>query len=168
MKGRVACEISTGDELLLTEMIFNGAFNDLTVEQTVALLSCFVFEEKVCHSFYFLSYIEPPFKLCESLEQSDQQVRLKDELAGPLRIMQETARRISRVSNESKLTVDEEEYVNKFRSELMDVVYQWCNVLFSFLFLSFLSFHWLILFSESHPFFLLLFFVVFRVSNSQM
>jgi len=110
----------------------------------------------------------PPFKLCESLEQSDQQVRLKDELAGPLRIMQETARRISRVSNESKLTVDEEEYVNKFRSELMDVVYQWCNVLFSFLFLSFLSFHWLILFSESHPFFLLLFFVVFRVSNSQM
>jgi len=47
MKGRVACEISTGDELLLTEMIFNGAFNDLSVEQTVALLSCFVFEEKV-------------------------------------------------------------------------------------------------------------------------
>jgi len=29
MKGRVACEISTGDELLLTEMIFNGAFNEL-------------------------------------------------------------------------------------------------------------------------------------------
>jgi len=47
LKGRVACEISTGDELLLTEMIFNGAFNNLTVEQTVALLSCFVFEEKV-------------------------------------------------------------------------------------------------------------------------
>jgi superfamily II RNA helicase len=42
--------------------------------------------------------------------------------------MQETARRISRVSNESKLQVDEEEYVNKFRSELMDVVYQWCKV----------------------------------------
>jgi ATP-dependent RNA helicase DOB1 len=47
MKGRVACEISTGDELLLTELIFNGAFNDLTVDQCVTLLSCFVFEEKV-------------------------------------------------------------------------------------------------------------------------
>lgn len=47
MKGRVACEITAGDELLLTEMIFNGAFNDLTVEQTVALLSCFCFDEKV-------------------------------------------------------------------------------------------------------------------------
>ena len=47
MKGRVACEISSGDELLLTELIFNGAFNDLSVEQEVALLSCFVFQEKV-------------------------------------------------------------------------------------------------------------------------
>lgn len=28
-------------------MIFNGVFNDLTVQQCVALLSCFVFEEKV-------------------------------------------------------------------------------------------------------------------------
>ena len=37
----------SGDELLLTEMIFNGAFNDLSVEQCVALMSCFVFEEKV-------------------------------------------------------------------------------------------------------------------------
>ena len=46
-KGRVACEISSGDELLLTEMIFNGLFNDLTVEQTVALLSCFTCDEKV-------------------------------------------------------------------------------------------------------------------------
>ena len=37
-----------GEELLLTELIFNGAFNDLSVEQAVALLSCFVFQEKVC------------------------------------------------------------------------------------------------------------------------
>jgi len=40
---------------------------------------------------------------------------------------QEAARRIARVSNESKLQVDEEEYVNKFRPELMDVVYQWAK-----------------------------------------
>lgn len=47
MKGRVACEISTGDELLLTELIFNGTFNPLEPEQCAALLSCFVFGEKV-------------------------------------------------------------------------------------------------------------------------
>lgn len=48
MKGRVACEISTGDELLLTELIFNGVFNSLSPEQCAALLSCFVFTEIVC------------------------------------------------------------------------------------------------------------------------
>jgi ATP-dependent RNA helicase DOB1 len=54
-KGRVACEISTGDELLLTEMIFNNVFNSLSPEYCAALLSCFVFSEKVralpvCHA----------------------------------------------------------------------------------------------------------------------
>ena len=47
MKGRVACEISTGDELLLTELIFNGVFNGLAPEMCAGLLSCFVFTEKV-------------------------------------------------------------------------------------------------------------------------
>ena len=47
MKGRVACEISSGDELLLTELIFNGVFNTLSPEQCAGLLSCFVFTEKV-------------------------------------------------------------------------------------------------------------------------
>lgn len=45
-KGRVACELSSGDELLLTEMIFNGIFNTLTTGQCVSLLSCFVCDEK--------------------------------------------------------------------------------------------------------------------------
>ncbi|NXS93059.1 MTREX helicase, partial [Jacana jacana] len=49
MKGRVACEISSADELLLTEMMFNGLFNDLSAEQATALLSCFVFQENVSY-----------------------------------------------------------------------------------------------------------------------
>ncbi|KAI8336840.1 rRNA-processing arch domain-containing protein [Chlamydoabsidia padenii] len=104
MKGRVACEISTGDELLLTEMMFQGVFNDLKVDQCVALLSCFVFDEKV-----------------------DQAARLQEELAGPLRLMQETARRIAKVSVECKMNLDEEAYVAKFKPELMDVVFAWCQ-----------------------------------------
>ena len=59
-KGRVACEISTGDELLLTEMVFNGVFNTLEPEQCAAVLSCFVFDEKVsstlCHWVSITSY----------------------------------------------------------------------------------------------------------------
>lgn len=37
----------SADELLLTEMMFNGLFNDLSAEQAAALLSCFVFQENV-------------------------------------------------------------------------------------------------------------------------
>jgi len=49
LKGRVACEINAADELVLTELIFSGVFADLAIEQVVALLSCFVFQEKVCN-----------------------------------------------------------------------------------------------------------------------
>ena len=54
-------------------------------------------------------------------------VRLKEELAAPLRVMQEIARRIAKVAMESKLPVVEDEYVSSFRVELMDVVMQWCR-----------------------------------------
>ncbi|ODQ67910.1 antiviral helicase [Nadsonia fulvescens var. elongata DSM 6958] len=102
LKGRVACEISSGDELLLTEMIFNGNFNDLTPEQVAALLSTFVFQEK-----------------------SKEVPALGPELSEPLKAMQEMAKHIAKVSRESKLDIDEKEYVASFKFELMDVVYQW-------------------------------------------
>ncbi|KAK4378729.1 hypothetical protein RND71_000591 [Anisodus tanguticus] len=41
-KGKVACEISSADELTLTELMFNGTFTELKVEEMVSLLSCFV------------------------------------------------------------------------------------------------------------------------------
>lgn len=42
LKGRVACEINTCDELVVTELIFCGAFTELSPEQSAALLSCMV------------------------------------------------------------------------------------------------------------------------------
>ncbi|EFO90454.1 hypothetical protein CRE_03570 [Caenorhabditis remanei] len=45
LKGRVACELSASDELILTEMLLKGLFNSLDVAQTAALLSCFVFQD---------------------------------------------------------------------------------------------------------------------------
>ena len=50
-KGRVACEVNTADELLLTELIFNGIFNEMSVEQIVALMSCLVNGEKTTAEF---------------------------------------------------------------------------------------------------------------------
>lgn len=54
VKGRVACEITAGDELVITELIFMGLFNELEPEQTAALLSCFVFDETVRLLFFIL------------------------------------------------------------------------------------------------------------------
>lgn len=61
------------------------------------------------------------------IAQSEQVTKLKEELAAPLRVMQEIARRIAKVSKESKLSINEDEYVKSFKVELMDAVVQWCR-----------------------------------------
>lgn len=104
VKGRVACELNGADELLMTEMVFNGLFNSLSVPQMTAILSCLVCDEK-----------------------SSETSKLVDELGTPLRQMQDLARRIAKVSIESNIELDEENYVEKFRPFLMDVVFAWCN-----------------------------------------
>ena len=104
LKARVACEISTGDELMLSELLFNRFFNDLSPEHTAAIMSCFVFEEKV----------------------NDNPV-IPEELARPLREIQKQARHIAKVSIESKLTMNEEEYVQSFKWHLMPVIYAWAT-----------------------------------------
>ncbi|XP_068626298.1 exosome RNA helicase MTR4 [Battus philenor] len=104
LKGRIACELSSADELLLTELIFNGVFNGLSSEQSAALVSCFV---------------------CD--ENASQASATGEELRGVLRQLQEFARRIAKVSIEAKMDLDEDDYVAKFKCTLMDVVLAWCK-----------------------------------------
>lgn len=104
LKGRVACEISSGDELLLTELIFNGNFSELKPEQAAALLSCFAFQERCKES-----------------------PRLKPELSEPLKNLRELASKIAKIMKDSKIEIVEKDYVESFRHELMEVVYEWCR-----------------------------------------
>lgn len=46
LKGRAACQIDTADELLVTELMFNGVFTRLDAHQIVAVASCFMQMEK--------------------------------------------------------------------------------------------------------------------------
>ena len=103
MKARVACEISTGDELLLTELLFNRFFNELTSETCAAILSCFVFEEKA------------------------NALTLKEDLAKPYREIQRQARIVAKVAQESKLALNKEEYVQSFKYQLVEVVHSWAH-----------------------------------------
>ena len=46
LKGRVTCEINSNHEILLTDLIFTGFFNDMTPIEIASLLSSLVHEEK--------------------------------------------------------------------------------------------------------------------------
>ena len=46
LKGRVACEVNTCDELVLTELVFENVLEPLSCEEAVALLSAFVFQQR--------------------------------------------------------------------------------------------------------------------------
>ncbi|KAI4155685.1 MAG: hypothetical protein LQ341_000152 [Variospora aurantia] len=46
LKGKVACEIHSADELVLTELVLENVLADFEPEEIVALLSAFVFQEK--------------------------------------------------------------------------------------------------------------------------
>lgn len=103
LKGRAACLIDTGDELLVTELMFNGTFNDLDHHQVAALASCFIPGDK-----------------------STEQIHLRTELAKPLQQLQDSARRIAEIQHECKLEVNVDEYVESTaRPYLMDVIYCW-------------------------------------------
>ncbi|PKA55378.1 DEAD-box ATP-dependent RNA helicase ISE2, chloroplastic [Apostasia shenzhenica] len=88
LKGRAACLIDTGDELLVTELMFNGTFNDLDPHQVAALASCFIPGDK-----------------------SNEQIHLRKELAKPLQQLQDSARKIAEIQRECKLDINVEEYV---------------------------------------------------------
>ena len=94
----------SADELLLTEMMFNGLFNEMTPPLVAAILSCFVCAEK-----------------------SNEMPKLTDQLSGSLRQMQDMARRIAKVSREAKLDMEEDSYVEKFKPFMMDLVNEWCK-----------------------------------------
>ncbi|KAK6339084.1 ATP-dependent RNA helicase mtr4 [Orbilia brochopaga] len=105
LKARVACEISTADELLLSELMFNRMFNELTPAQCAAVLSCLVFDEK--------------------LNSKENKPALKEHLAKPYRALIEQAQIIVKIAIESKLQINEEEYIKGITSDLMEVVYSW-------------------------------------------
>ncbi len=59
LKGKVACEISTGDELVLTEMIFYNVFTELDGASRVGNLSFCCSSRLVLFSFFFSHSLSP-------------------------------------------------------------------------------------------------------------
>jgi len=105
-KGRAACEVNTANELVVVELLFAGLFNDLTVEQSVALLSCLIFDDRI-------------------KDEEDPAKGLKSYLSGPYYKLIELARSVAKVVISCKIELNEDEFVEKFNPGLMEAVYAW-------------------------------------------
>ncbi|KAL6450075.1 SKI2 Antiviral helicase SKI2 [Candida maltosa Xu316] len=108
LKGRVACEVNSGWELIITELVLNNFLGDFEPAEIVALLSCFVYEGRTQED-------EPPL-ITPRLEK------------GKTKIL-EIAEKLLKVYVEKQvsLTQEEEDFVESKRFALVNVVYEWAN-----------------------------------------
>ncbi|KAN0100273.1 DSHCT (NUC185) domain containing protein [Tylopilus felleus] len=102
LKGRVACEINSVNELVLTELILENTLANYEPEEVVALLSCFVFQEK--------TDVEPVIS-----------PRLQEGLTAITVI----CNRVGRIQDRHKVAV--EEFRSTLKTGLVEVVYEWAK-----------------------------------------
>lgn len=107
LKGKVACEIHSGDELVLTELILDNVLADYEPAEIAALLSAFVFQEK--------SDFEP--KLSGNLERARNTIIEISEKVNNV----QTIHQVIQTSDESN------DFACKPRFGLMEVVYEWAR-----------------------------------------
>lgn len=108
LKGRVACEINSGWELVITELVLDNFLGDFEPEEIVALLSCFVYEGK-------------------TNEEEDAPITPRLE-KGKTRILA-IAEKLMKVYAEHQvlMTSEEEEFLERKRFALVNVVYEWAR-----------------------------------------
>ncbi|RPA97840.1 antiviral helicase [Choiromyces venosus 120613-1] len=106
LKGRVACEINSANELVLTELILENVFAEYEPEEIVALLSAFVFSEK--------TDVVPT--ITARLEK------------GKAKII-EISKRVNQVQIDRQIIMSPEndDFENRPRFGLMEVVYEWAK-----------------------------------------
>lgn len=107
LKGKVACEIHSADELVLTELILENVLADFEPEEIVALLSAFVFQEK--------TDVDPT--LTKTLEKGKQTIVAISEKVNQYQILHQVI-----LSSD-----DSNDFVSRPRFGLVEVVYEWAR-----------------------------------------
>ncbi|CAL8581446.1 Antiviral helicase ski2 [Xanthoria parietina] len=107
LKGKVACEIHSADELVLTELILENVLADFEPEEMVALLSAFVFQEK--------TDVEPT--LSASLEKGKATIIEISEKVNAFQIQHQVI-----LSSD-----DSNDFVSRPRFGLVEVVHEWAR-----------------------------------------
>ena len=106
LKGRVACEINSAHELILSELILENALSEFTCEEIVAMLSAFVFEER-----------------------SDSVPTLTTKLMHGRDVVIAMARRVNAVQEQHQVLTagSGDEFEDSPRFGLMEVCYEWAR-----------------------------------------
>lgn len=109
-KGKMACEISSCDELVLTEMVFNNVFDGMSGEHIIAMCSCLILDEN------------------GKDENNDAGSLLQNEpaLLAAFDKARAIAQEISAVMVESKVpNHDPEQYISKLKPQMVKPVLMW-------------------------------------------
>ncbi|CAJ2503668.1 Uu.00g110620.m01.CDS01 [Anthostomella pinea] len=107
LKGKVACEIHSADELVLTELILDNVLAEYEPAEIAALLSAFVFQEK-----------------------TDSVPNLTGNLERGMKTIIEIAEKVNAVQTEHQViqsAEDSNDFVSRPRFGLMEVVYEWAR-----------------------------------------
>ncbi|MCL7049423.1 hypothetical protein MKW94_018400 [Papaver nudicaule] len=105
IKGRVACEMNSGEELISTECLFENQLDELEPEEAVALMSALVFQQK--------NTSEPS---------------LTPKLAEAKNRLYDTAIRLGELQTHFNLPISSEEYArDNLKFGLVEVVYEWAK-----------------------------------------
>jgi antiviral helicase SKI2 len=107
LKGKVACEVHSGDELVLTELILDNVLADFEPAEIAALLSAFVFQEKTLS--------EPT--LTGNLEKG------RDTIIAISEKVNDVQTRLQVIQSAD----DSNDFVSRPRFGLMEVVYEWAR-----------------------------------------
>ncbi|CAG8371517.1 unnamed protein product [Penicillium salamii] len=107
LKGKVACEIHSADELVLTELVLENVLAEYEPEEIVALLSAFVFQEKT----------ESVPTLTPRLEKGTKEIIAIAEKVNDFQIQHQVIQ-----SSE-----DSNDFASKPRFGLAEVVYEWAK-----------------------------------------
>ncbi|WWC91541.1 uncharacterized protein L201_006487 [Kwoniella dendrophila CBS 6074] len=102
LKGRVACEINSAPELILTELILENILSEYEPEEVVALLSIFVFVEK-----------------------SDSQPIIPEKIQNGLEVIYKIANEIE--VQQDKCSIQYDQFQEKYKTGLVEVVYEWAK-----------------------------------------
>ncbi|KAJ3676350.1 hypothetical protein LUZ60_003762 [Juncus effusus] len=105
LKGRVACEMNSGEELICTECLFDNQLDELEPEEAVALMSALVFQQT--------NTSDPSFT---------------PKLASACQRLYDTAIRLGELQKHFKISVDPQDYAkDNLKFGLVEVVYEWAK-----------------------------------------